>query len=484
LTKRVQIVLGPPGTGKTTTLLEMLSDYLKKGGSPERVAFVSFSRRAIAEVIEKLGRKPEEFPHFRTIHATAFHMLGLSRDDVVQQKQWSHFSELIGLPITSAGHEEPMWDGTIGDKCLALHSLARARGTSLEMEWRRSMLPDLPLATVKWVVAEFERFKYVNALHDFHDMITKATGDLPVDLLFVDEAQDTTPAQWAFLRSIAKRIEWVVIAGDDDQAIYGWSGADGDALRRFSGERMILPLSHRLPKTIKELADRIVKRIQVRVPKQFTERPGEPGTVEWRTEPATLDLHDGKTWLMLARSNYQLDTYRDLARQQGVVYTLPNGEWSWTLPAVRAAKAYEAMRRGKLVPRAEVKAMGPFLPAPLPPSLPPQVGWSSLFTEDSREFTWMEALPGIPTGDREYIRALRQGGESLTKPGRVRIGTVHSVKGAEADHVVLNTDISSRVAHGQRLDPDAEHRVQYVGVTRAKNQLTLLNPGTSTHWTF
>lgn len=484
MARRVEIVLGPPGTGKTTYLMEELQRYLDNGGSPERVGFVSFSRRALETVIvDKLGREPGDFPHFRTIHSTAFHFLGLKREDVMQTKHYAQFAALVGVPLSAGGHEDPLWDGTVGDRALALHNLARARGTTLEREWRQAMMRDLPLHTAVEIVHEYERFKYVNALWDFHDMITRAQGRLPVDLLFVDEAQDTSAAQWQFLRQAARDVPRVVIAGDDDQAVYGWSGADGDALRRFAGERKVLPRSWRLPRVIKSLADEIAGRITVRVPKSFASRD-EEGSVEWLRDARSLDLRQGGSWLLLARSNYQLDQFRDLARSQGVVYTLPNGEWSWTLPAVRAAKVYEHLRKGEEVIRSEVKVLGPYLPEPLPKVLPPVVTWGDLWGETALEVSWMDALPGISPSDREYIRALRQGGESLVKPGRVRIGTVHSVKGAEADNVVLVTDVSTRVAHGRRLDPDAEHRVQYVGVTRARHNLTLLLPSTATHWAF
>lgn len=479
------MVLGPPGTGKTTKLLTMLEQHLEAGGDPARVGFVSFSRRAIKEVLERFGHDPDKFPHFRTIHSTAYHFLELDRDDVMQPKHWRQFAELVGMPFTAGGHEEPLWDGTVGDKCVALDSLARSRGTDLETEWRRAMLPDLSLRTLVDVVRQYERFKAVNYLWDFHDMILRAEGDLDVDVLFVDEAQDTSHAQWTFLRKAARQVPRVVIAGDDDQTVYAWSGADGDALRRFDGRREILPHSYRLPRKIKELADTIIHRVKRRVPKDFQHR-GEEGHIDWRSELTTLDLRGRESWLLLARSNYQLDQYREMARSQGVVYTLPTGEWSWTLPSVRAAVIYERLRKGtQVVSRTEAKVMAPFLPGGrISAKLPHEVVWGNLFSETALEVPWMQGLPNITPSDREYIRALRQGGEHLGKPGRVRIGTVHSVKGAEADNVVLATDISQRVAHGARLDPDAEHRVQYVGVTRARSNLHLLLPTTPTHWVF
>lgn len=479
MAERVQIVLGPPGTGKTTRLLELLADYLKTG-SPERVAFVSFSRRAIKEAAERVGESVETFPHFRTIHSTAYHLLNLDRDDVLQPRHWTSFSELVGLPFTIAGYEEPLWDGTLGDKCIALHNLARARGTDLETEWRRAMLPDLSLAHLQSVVQSYERFKTVNALRDFHDMITSAQGELPVDVLFVDEAQDTSHAQWSFLRRISRSVPRVVLAGDDDQEVYAWSGSDGAALRRFEAERVVLPQSHRLPVKVKEFAEHVISRVKFRAPKTFQPTDRE-GVVDWRSELTTLDLRKG-TWLLLARSNYQLEAYRELARSQGVVYTLEDGNWSWSMPAIRAAYTYERLRKGHEVPRADAKVMAQYMDNPLPQKLPPEVVWTHLFSENALDANWMTGLPGIPPRDREYIRALRQAGEDMKGPGRVRIGTVHSVKGAEADHVVLLTDISRRVDHGARIDPDAELRVQYVGVTRARQSLHLILPSTASHW--
>lgn len=489
MSRDVEIIFGPPGTGKTTTLLDRLSKYLEGGGSPERVAFVSFSRRAIKEVAEKLGKDLDEFPYFRTIHSLAYHFLNLSRDDVFQHKHWKLFSEVVGLPFTSAGYVEPLWDGTTGDKCMALHDLARARGTSLESEWRRAMLPNLSLESVVEVVRAYDRFKDVNGLWDFHDMIVKADGVLPVDLLFVDEAQDCSRAQWTFLRKVSKDVRKIILAGDDDQAVYAWSGADAGALQRFTGTATVLPQSYRLPESIKSLAEGITSRIFSRARKEFRAKQDPAtggvvcGEVTWRREPDTLSLNDSKSWLLLARSNYQLTEYRELARRQGVVYTLEDGQWSWSIPAVQAAITYETLRRGSEAPRAKVREMMQFA-THAPGKLPPVVVWSHLFGEAAMEVPWFDGLPHISASDREYIRALRQAGESTHKPGRVRIGTVHSVKGAEAENVVLKADISERVAHGARVDPDSEHRVQYVGITRASESLHLILPSTAYYWRF
>lgn len=481
--RTVQLILGPPGTGKTTQLISMLESQIERGADPSDIAFVSFSRRAVREVIDRLdsSSSDDDFPFFRTIHSTAFRLCGLKRQDVLQPSHLAQFSETIGMRMRSTTDDPNLlWEGTLADQALGLWHLARARETSLQHEWKHAMLADLSWDLVNYVVGNYERFKKANGLSDFHDMIVKAAGELPVHTIYIDEAQDTSTAQWSLLRRIVSRETHIVIAGDDDQCIYSWSGASSDFLLRVEADVTVLPRSYRLPSTIKEQADRVVRRIRQRRPKAFEAR-GAGGAIEWHSELEDLDLGGDRSWLLLARSNYQLHALRSLARQQGVVYTLPSGEWSWSLPSVRAAQAYERCRKGHSITRAELRLINQYLARPKELSSDTFL-WGDLWSEDARSKSWMEALPYMPAGDREYIRALRKRGESLVKPGRVRIGTVHSVKGAEADNVVLITDISKKVEHGRLVDPDTENRVLYVALTRAKEKIVLMRPRTSVFW--
>jgi superfamily I DNA/RNA helicase len=81
--------------------------------------------------------------------------------------------------------------------------------------------------------------------------------------------------------------------------------------------------------------------------------------------------------------------------------------------------------------------------------------------------------------DREYYRAVRRRGESLLKVPRITVSTIHQVKGGEADHVMLATDMSHSCYRSLQTNPDSEHRVFYVGATRAKESLHIIYPQTS-----
>lgn len=477
-------LFGPPGTGKTTRLIETARAYIDSGVAPESIGFVSFSREAIKVAKRRMGAVTEaELPHFRTIHSTAYHLLDLHRDDVMQHSHLTEFGKIVGLPIGVTKTDQALWEGGPGDRIMALHQLARARQTSLEHEWRRARVPDLPWELVRYTADLYERFKEAQQLWDFSDMVERATGTLDVDVLFIDEAQDTSSAQWSFLRRVAGDVPEVYFAGDDDQAVYEWGGADPGQLRRFRAEEEVLPKSFRLSAPVKKVADRISARIKNRVPKTFAPRGGE-GSVLWLRDIANVNLHQPGSWLLLARSNYQLRDLRDLARTQGVVYSMEDGRWSWNLPAVQAAVGYEQLRRGQEIPRSQARDVVAYWPEHVSVPMGATVGWADLFPRADKTRTWMDALGAMPLRDREYVRALRRSGESLKEDGRVRISTVHGAKGAEADNVLLLTDISERVASSARVDPDAEHRVQYVGVTRAIQRLMLVQPKSQTFWNF
>ena len=78
-----------------------------------------------------------------------------------------------------------------------------------------------------------------------------------------------------------------------------------------------------------------------------------------------------------------------------------------------------------------------------------------------------------------YIRAMLRRGERITKQPRIRLSTIHAAKGGEATNVVLLTDLTTRVYKNYQSNPDDENRVFYVGLTRTKENLYLIEPQTT-----
>lgn len=92
---------------------------------------------------------------------------------------------------------------------------------------------------------------------------------------------------------------------------------------------------------------------------------------------------------------------------------------------------------------------------------------------------WHERLIKIPSAEREYYISARRQGESLIGEPRIKINTIHAVKGGEADNVLLLTDMAARSYKYMQQYPDDETRVFYVGMTRAKQNLHLVQPQTN-----
>ena len=93
---------GPPGTGKTTTLLNQVDELLVSGMSPNEIGYFAFTRKAAHEArdraVVRFNLDPEkDFQYFRTLHSLAFQMLGLSGSQVLSDRNLKDFSKTTGV---------------------------------------------------------------------------------------------------------------------------------------------------------------------------------------------------------------------------------------------------------------------------------------------------------------------------------------------------------------------------------------------------
>lgn len=497
-----EIILGPPGCGKTSALLNLVRDELARGTAPERVAFVTFTRRAAEEAVTRagaqLGLDTDRLPLFRTLHSLAFRELGLSSAEVFQDARVREFAEWSGIEISPRaylGRHEREGTPTYhrpADRAMHMENLARVRGVPLRDQYDLDD-DDLAWDEVESVALALESFKRRHRLLDFTDMLSRFLVETPpaVDVLVVDEAQDLSPLNWAVVDRLAAGARRVVVAGDDDQAIYRWAGADVERLIAMEGAARVLEQSWRVPGAVQRLADGIIGPVGSRRQKVWRPRPEAGAVIEGALENAETwagEWRDGvQPVLCLARNTYVLEEHVAPALQRlGVLY-----EWPAQPPVapatLAAVHAWERLRSGATASAEAVRGVYRLLGAgdlarghrELPGVPDDHLLTIEELCVDHGLLTrapWYEALArrmGLDTVN--YLRAARARGERLNQRPRVRLSTVHSAKGGEARRVVLLTEMAARTWREMGENEDDERRVWYVAVTRAREELVVVH---------
>jgi superfamily I DNA/RNA helicase len=478
---RVNVILGPPGTGKTTTLLNVVDEAIESGTPPERIAYLAFTRKAAYEAQERAMARfnidVDRLPYFRTLHSLAFKQLGIQRDEVMTEDSYCQLGKSLGIEFRGIYDDVthiPIGDG-LGDKCARIEALSRVRMCDIETQYNLSNVPDLTLHACNQYSSAIKKYKQEKGLLDFTDMLEKYDGELDVDICIFDEAQDLSSLQYKMAIQLSQSADKVYIAGDDDQAIFGWAGADVTKFLSLKGKRHILPNSYRIPSEVHKLSSSLVKRIKLRYEKEWLPRK-DKGNVEWVAHEEEINLSKTGSWMLLSRSKFLLGRLKKICRQQGYGYKM-GGKSSIDNEFTRAILAWEKLRKDIKISITEAKNLIRFIPQKI--SLPTKEVYLMKdlgFADAAKQHDWMTVLRNMPPEEREYLRACLRNKEKFGEEPRIIISTIHQVKGGEADNVALVTDMGK--LSWLNSASDEEIRVWYVAITRARKNLFLIRPRT------
>ena len=490
-------IFGPPGTGKTTTLINIVQEKLLDGVRPEEIGFMSFSRKAATEARERasliLDLNPKDMIYFRTLHSLAFSWLGLSTSEVMSGRDYNELGKLVGLDFRTTQtvnmEEGALFNiGAGGDKYMSLIQYARVKKVDLEEEFHKGWDQSLNKQQLLVLDKAFKDYKRANRKVDFIDMIERfiwQDTSPEFELLIIDEAQDLAPLQWEMVQDVlVPNSNEIYYAGDDDQAIYSWMGVDADNFLNASSDKIILDQSYRVPEHPFAFAKGLTDQITKRENKEWKPKE-EKGFVTWHNNILDVDMREGE-WLILTRTNYIANKVCQSLRDEGYVFWREGEGWSVSINVLVAIEVWIKLKRGATVPADLLKPFSKLID----PKYIQRSGRKIMYSlPDDEEYTlidlkrlcgfeannfvtWQNVLK-VSEQVAAYIISVRRRGEKiLSADPRIRVSTIHRAKGGEADNVALLLD--STKACVESPDQDAERRVWYVGVTRAKKELHII----------
>jgi superfamily I DNA/RNA helicase len=467
-------------------MLQFFEKELKQV-KPNRIAFLTFTRAARLEALGRASLSELELPFVKTIHAICYRQLGVSQSQMVQTKHLKSFGKRLGVEISGYNPDTFSLDALTmpqvskGDKLLQMNHLGRHRMVHL-----KTMMKDAPQDIdwhfAKWFTESYRAWKKAEGIYDYTDLLTeylRIGGPLPIDVIFIDEGQDLSKLQWEVVHHLGRFAKRRYIAGDDDQAIFTWAGASAELFNNEpSDENKVLPQSFRVPKAVHQLAGKIINRVRDRYPKDFNSRE-EVG--EYRpVGQLSYDLLGAPSTYILYRNHHRGKTLATLLEDlgwpfEGTFSVLGNDR-------VKAAlRGWGRSREGQPIPATEARAIVEFAQTE---ALKPN---AIRITNNTRGELPAAEFIQDPHGELsrllsrlpklDYLCHLERtvGLREMLQPS-VTLMSIHQSKGREADTVILDLEMATKTYDGYLKDPDSEHRVFYVGVTRAKQRLFSLLP--------
>ncbi|MFB9448597.1 ATP-dependent helicase [Dactylosporangium vinaceum] len=320
------LVVGGPGTGKTSTLVEAVAQRVAEGADPEKILVLTFGRRGAVRLRDRIegrlgrssGLRTTAEPMVRTFHGYSF---GLLRRAAVERGESS--PRLLTGPEQDLVIRELLAESAIAwPETLRSALTTRAFATELRDLLLRAVERGVPpeglaqLAKVHnrpdWTAAAafFREYLQVLALrdatgrgsvaYDYAELVRVAAGMLADDqvllererqrleYVYVDELPDTDPAQVELLELVAGNGKHLVAFADPDSSTFAFRGADPAVVQDFElhfphAVQVTLPVSRRLGAGLLAPIGRVAARLRgpSRHRQLQAQRPG--GNVETRT---------------------------------------------------------------------------------------------------------------------------------------------------------------------------------------------------------
>lgn len=517
---------GPPGAGKTDSLLEIFQQEIENTDNIIEDIAVSTFRTALAdEFKEKLkdrmnleGLSSDNF--IGTTHAICNRVLKYyEREfDVAGPEDKKEFCKQFGIPYSKKQENgfSPTYNSKKQGNLLfglvsfcrnSLYDFSRYREGPISGKKQRELREDF----LRDFQNEWEEYKEKNHLIDYADMLTMVYEEKltpPVNVLLEDEFHDKTPLQYEVFKIWRENIPKVYIAGDKLQAIYSFWNTDPVFFEKEydnADEREVLDESYRFGEKLWRYACKIVSNVGLETPEIDT-REDRDTPVDFLTmngfRKKAKKVSSDNSVFFLVRANYMKTPVSKILREVGVSFSIGHGKIDKIVHVYNAvAKIRKAIlssgfgyasrpielrseeaetllrsypsrhfdvKKKEIYSKCEEKDTVDVVVKP---------SFEGVFSGSGWPFSTEKLLKSPPFSEKARKQANimwdRRDKEPIDLENRNVISTIHASKGKSADHVFLFDDITKTIS--KEMDVKNEARVFFVGATRARKHLWVVH---------
>lgn len=281
------LLLAGPGSGKTFTITQRILYLLERGTAPEQILVITFTKEAAASMQRRFRKiSPTNLPvNFGTFHSVFYHILRES-GSVRTERLLNHSQKKkLLLPILREYSQDIIQEDTT-----AILSAMSFYKNTLDMEKAAQKAPKEWREHFSAILQQYENAREKLGAVDFDDMVCECRKMLSEDPpkrrywinrfehILIDEFQDINPIQYETVKLLAKPPYNLFAVGDDDQAIYGFRGAQPECLRRFAEEfgarQLLLNINYRSCKEIVDASVKVIGENRNRFPKELQPASG------------------------------------------------------------------------------------------------------------------------------------------------------------------------------------------------------------------
>jgi DNA helicase II / ATP-dependent DNA helicase PcrA len=366
------LVLAGAGSGKTRVLTHRVAYLVATGqAKPSEILAITFTNKAAGEMrgrVEGLVGRIVRLMWVMTFHSACARILRAEAESLGYTKRFSIYDEADSRRLVKRCLDELSIDPKRFAPRAVKSQISNAKNQLMDAAAYREQVGSFFEQTVADVYELYEqRIHEMNAV-DFDDLLFRTVNVLELfpkvaeryretfRWILVDEYQDTNHAQYRLLQLLAGEERNLTVVGDDDQAIYGFRGADIknilDFERDFPGAHVVkLEQNYRSTQTILSAANAVVSHNDGRKPKELWTDVGEGEPVQ----VAELEDEHAEARFVAAEIERLRDEEGISANDVAVFYRTNAQSRVLEDTLVRFDTAYQVIGGTKFYERAEIK---------------------------------------------------------------------------------------------------------------------------------